>query len=981
MPATSEKLKRAAAAQKLLRDAREIGLDTDVPALAFEARLLPGVDPHSDRALLDRVIEIVPVPHPILDALMETTGATRRGSMTYQVGFGENYTDAAFRALTTNVRRGLVWPEELMRTTSGARDLTEYDKYYNKGNSVQMRARGTAAQHFWTQNYGAISVPHPTDATSYGAIGLSFTQRSCYIKVFTHQVNLPAWLPQVNLNLNPADDKAARDPKPVLATHAIEVLEWLAAEGVLVVDPDPNAPIATLRKRIAESVVAYPSLGKPAMAEISVGRKVRELVNLDTPAPGDGNAATRGTVPAQRVEEALRAVPEVAGVVHDGTRDAGRLALATPFEDERLREYQQVAVGRHLATNVGYLNASSPGMGKTVMALSGMRERAKNITNYRGLLVVEANVRHQWGPEAAKWFPEATVFTYGGAKDNEAFINAVTEAGDKPFVGIISYAALKNVHDEVAIRLEAEREAKAARARRRQVVEPIDGRDIGENTAASDDSTPEAQAEMVNDLLAAVAQIVEAPAPVVVVDEESDQMALFAVETEVVADESGETVRSKVVLTTEAQTEEPETAEPEIAAMATLGSVLLDTYWHDLIADEAEPLRNTGNKQGAALWELRKNSQVAVALTGTPINRGVDDLGRLVSWCRGDANLFHGVQLSTQFNLADNADLAALQEAMGGVMFRADISEVSEEVPDVSTVIMKLKPSPAEKALADAARMELKRVYDELMEAIEEAEKLDPDNEAYAEARAGLRQARGAHLGGTTLARMASSDPAALIGSESAGAALLAGQGLVEAATRQTGTKRAAVVADVVERVAAGEAVLVFTEFATVATGLIADLDAAGVKVGEVLGGGGAKRDRMIEEFKAGDLDVLVCTSSGEKGLNLQRASTIVHYDLPWAPKGVLQRTGRALRLESANQKITLVFPLMEGTVEERVAATVVRRALEAMYALDKSRGVDISKTEIGRALGGLAETVADTSEGRSHANELMEITRQLVGS
>ena len=136
----------------------------------------------------------------------------------------------------------------------------------------------------------------------------------------------------------------------------------------------------------------------------------------------------------------------------------------------------------------------------------------------------------------------------------------------------------------------------------------------------------------------------------------------------------------------------------------------------------------------------------------------------------------------------------------------------------------------------------------------------------------------------------------------------------------------------------------------------------------------------MVAGFQRGDLDVLVCTSSGERGLNLQQATTIVHYDLPWTPKGVIQRTGRAMRIKSQNSKVTVVFPLMEGTIEERVAAMVVTRAVEAMRALDVSRGVDASKTEMGQALGGLVTALDDTATGRT-GNAAMDMTAALVAA
>lgn len=42
---------------------------------------------------------------------------------------------------------------------------------------------------------------------------------------------------------------------------------------------------------------------------------------------------------------------------------------------------------------------------------------------------------------------------------------------------------------------------------------------------------------------------------------------------------------------------------------------------------------------------------------------------------------------------------------------------------------------------------------------------------------------------------------------------------------------------------------------------------------------------------------ILICTDVAAEGLDLQRAGRVVHYDLPWTPARLEQRTGRAVRL------------------------------------------------------------------------------------
>jgi ATP-dependent helicase HepA len=65
-----------------------------------------------------------------------------------------------------------------------------------------------------------------------------------------------------------------------------------------------------------------------------------------------------------------------------------------------------------------------------------------------------------------------------------------------------------------------------------------------------------------------------------------------------------------------------------------------------------------------------------------------------------------------------------------------------------------------------------------------------------------------------------------------------------------------------------------------------------------------------IETFQQeADVRVLVCDSSAEEGLNLQRVSaSIVHYDLPLVPARIEQRIGRVDRLEARGRLRNIVF-------------------------------------------------------------------------
>lgn len=416
-------------------------------------------------------------------------------------------------------------------------------------------------------------------------------------------------------------------------------------------------------------------------------------------------------------------------------------------------------------------------------------------------------------------------------------------------------------------------------------------------------------------------------------------------------------------------------------AMRAGAEELQKTAWNDLICDEAAILGSTGTARTKALWDLRRVSDVAVALTGTPINRSLDDLGYIVSWVRGDETAFHGQKLSKRFDMAEDEDVEGLWRALGPTVFRRDRSEIADQLPEIDTEVITLDPEPSELKLANGAREELRKIYDTLQKKLEVAESLRPNDPALKKAREDMKKVRGAVLGGVTLARMAACDPASLRGkkSKSAGVALLEAAGLVEPAIKNGGTKRTLVCGLTEDLVNRGDAVLIFTDFSTVAEALASDLRAKGLQVGTFTGGGGKKRDQAALDFQSGKLDVLVLTGAGREGLNLQRASVLVHYDLPWVPSQVVQRVGRASRFGSTSSRLSVLIPIMAGTIEERVAALLVPRAVEALRALDSHRGVKGAETEVGLAVAGLQDAVPDEVQ-QGEQSGLFSLAEQVLG-
>jgi superfamily II DNA or RNA helicase len=79
-------------------------------------------------------------------------------------------------------------------------------------------------------------------------------------------------------------------------------------------------------------------------------------------------------------------------------------------------------------------------------------------------------------------------------------------------------------------------------------------------------------------------------------------------------------------------------------------------------------------------------------------------------------------------------------------------------------------------------------------------------------------------------------------------------------------------------------------------------------------------KQEVIDEFSRPDTaPILLSSEVGSEGLDLQFASAIVNYDLPWNPMVVEQRIGRIHRIGQKAERIVVINLICEGTVDERI--------------------------------------------------------------
>ncbi len=112
-------------------------------------------------------------------------------------------------------------------------------------------------------------------------------------------------------------------------------------------------------------------------------------------------------------------------------------------------------------------------------------------------------------------------------------------------------------------------------------------------------------------------------------------------------------------------------------------------------------------------------------------------------------------------------------------------------------------------------------------------------------------------------------------------------------------------------------------------------------------------RERIVERFKAGKLDILVATDVVARGLDVERVSHVINYDIPFDTESYVHRIGRTGRAGRSGEAVLFVGPRERRMLKNIEKAT--KQKIEEMQApsadMINKRRVDSFKERINAAL------------------------------
>lgn len=335
--------------------------------------------------------------------------------------------------------------------------------------------------------------------------------------------------------------------------------------------------------------------------------------------------------------------------------------------------------------------------------------------------------------------------------------------------------------------------------------------------------------------------------------------------------------------------------------------------WGLVAADEAQAVKNPVSRTARALRKIP--AQARFALTGTPVENRLVDLWALLDWTTpgllGSLDHFRReIAVPVERHRSEEAT-----EALGRLV-RPFLLRRRKSDPDIAPDL----PPKTETDNVVPLTLEQRTLYQamvtETMQRVEEAQGM---------------QRRGLVLKLLTGLKQICNHPAQFLKQDvTIGGAAVAGR---------SGKLDATV--ELVESICdEGESVLVFTQFVAMGELLTRHLSGPG-RPTQFLHGGvpEATRQTMVERFQDGEVPVFVISlKAGGTGLNLTRATHVIHYDRWWNPAVEDQASDRAWRI-GQDRPVQVHRMVCEGTVEDKVASLLHEKRMLAESVITSGEG------------------------------------------
>ena len=118
------------------------------------------------------------------------------------------------------------------------------------------------------------------------------------------------------------------------------------------------------------------------------------------------------------------------------------------------------------------------------------------------------------------------------------------------------------------------------------------------------------------------------------------------------------------------------------------------------------------------------------------------------------------------------------------------------------------------------------------------------------------------------------------------------------------------------------------------------------------------QREKIVKQLRSGKLDILVATDVAARGLDVDRISHVVNYDLPIDSESYVHRVGRTGRAGRTGEAISFVTPR-----ERRLLASIERATRQPLTPMHLPSVEDVNATRLARFDDSITEALGRTDE------------------
>lgn len=357
-----------------------------------------------------------------------------------------------------------------------------------------------------------------------------------------------------------------------------------------------------------------------------------------------------------------------------------------------------------------------------------------------------------------------------------------------------------------------------------------------------------------------------------------------------------------------------------------------------IIADEVHRIKDWASKSSIALKRL--DAPYKFGLTGTPMQNRPEELFNLFDflnpailgnwWAFKKRYVVTGEKFGKKGVTIGYRNLDELRRRVGPYMLRRMKKEVAPELPEIITNEYLVEMTTEQYRLQEQMREDMLEVLKEVS-LWHQAQPLDHFND-----ESKTHPKEGQSLGYFTMMLEVCDTPELLLMSDSNMA-----QGYVKGFDK---TKIRSPKLDELEEVCRDHVengntkIVIFTQFARMQELIVKRLSQIGKC--EVLNGTMKpfERQAAVDRFHyEDDINFFISTDAGNYGINLQFASVLVHFDLPWNPATYDQRNGRIHRIGSNFTEVFIVNLITRGGIDEQILRVLYKKRELANQLVEKS--------------------------------------------